>query len=70
MSSPDPDIEPQFEFAAADMLRRFQDSLRARIFELVRNNCIESDDPVVTESTVERCTLAVMRHLVNKGRIF
>ena len=52
------------------MLRRFQDSLRARIFELVRNNCIESDDPVVTESTVERCTLAVMRHLVNKGRIF
>jgi hypothetical protein len=62
-------FEPQFSYDCVGVLRRLQDNLRARTFELVRLHCLETGRTGVNGKLIERCALDVMRTMVENRRI-
>jgi hypothetical protein len=62
-------FEPRFSYDCVGVLRRLQDSLRARTFDLVRSHCLATGRMGVDGRLIERCALDAMRTMVENGRI-
>ncbi len=62
-------IEPRYGRDTVGALRRLQDALRARTFELVRRRCWETGSVDVDGALIKHCALEAMRKMVAEGEI-
>lgn len=53
--------EPRFSVESLQLLRRFQDSLRARIYNLVEDQVHRTGQGKVTPEMIEKCILQATR---------